>query len=88
MKDLILLTPKILENNGFKLISPNKWYFELGAPYKYLTRHLIIKYNSNEYQVFIKYDANKQSMLLRIIKYVYELQEILYFHGEEWNIKI
>lgn len=86
--DPIPLTPEILKNNGFKLISDKYYIRLLGAPYKYLSRNLSLEHKSTGWKVYIRYAAVKHSVLLCTIKYVHELQHILWASGEDSSIKI
>ena len=86
--DPIPLTPEILKNNGFKLFSDKYYIRLLGAPYKYLSRHLSLKHKSTGWEVTIRYAYTKYGTLLCTIKYVHELQHILWAFGKDANLKV
>ncbi len=84
----ILLTPEILEKNGFEVVYPEKCYNKFIGPPRGLIRFLSIEYRRTEWKIFIKYTSLVDHVLLHSFNYVHELQHILWALGEDANLKI
>lgn len=85
----IPLTPAILEKNGFDSENPQKSYIKyLGGLSKYLCRYFYIERKSYEWVVFIKIKGASDSVKIRNIQYIHELQHILWAMGIDAAFKI
>lgn len=83
------LTPAILEKNGFDSEDPQKSYIKyLGGLQGYLCRYFYIERRSYGWVVFIKVEGLSDSVMIRQIKYVHELQHILWAMGIDAAFKI
>lgn len=86
----IPLTPEFLSKNGFKEEFVGKYYTipiksRTGSP---LARYLAVEREKYTWALFIRYYNVTGYALLRHIKYVHELQHILWALGEDANLKI
>lgn len=86
----IPLTPEFLSKNGFKEEFVGKYYT---IPIKSRTGYSLVRYLAVErkkytWTLFIRYYNVTDYALLRHIKYVHELQHILWALGEDANLKI
>lgn len=86
----IPLTPEFLSKNGFKEEFVGKYYT---IPIKSrtgdsLVRYLAVERKKYTWALFIRYYNVIDNALLRHIKYVHELQHILWALGEDANLKI
>ena len=88
--DPIPLTPEILEKNRFEVGYPEKCYNKfISSPGRKLIRFLSIENWPTEWKVFLKYtNRTDHYVLLRFVKYVHELQHILWALGADANLKI
>lgn len=88
--DPIPLTTEILEKNRFEVVYPEKCYNKfISSPGRKLTRFLSIENLPTEWKVFLKYtDRTDDYVLLRFVKYVHELQHILWALGADANLKV
>lgn len=85
----IPLTPAILEKNGFDSENPQKSYIKyLGGSPKYLCRYFYIERKSYEWVVFIKIKGASDSVKIRNIQYIHELQHILWASGIDAALEI
>lgn len=84
----ILLTPEILEKNGFEVVYPEKCHMKFIGPPRGLIRLLSIEKVHTELKVFVKYSSLVDHVLLRSVYYVHELQHILWALGESSDINI
>lgn len=76
------LTPEIFEKNGFKTIDPGRCYTKsMGDTSRYLKRYVAVERKCNNWAVFLKYESAPDSILIRHIKHVHELQHILWVLG-------
>lgn len=71
------LTPEILEKNGFKVRVSRVYYTKLIGYANFLQRNIDIERKRNDWAVFIRYKKMPDSVFLRHIQYVHELQNIL-----------
>lgn len=84
----IPLTPEILEKNGFKVRVSRVYYTKLIGYANFLQRNIAIERKRNDWAVFIIYKKTPDSVLLRHIQYIQELQHILWALGLDANLKI
>lgn len=77
----IPLTPKLLEKNGFKVRVSRVYYTKLIGDANFLQRKIAIERKRNDWAVFIRYKKIPDSVLLRHIQHVHELQHILWALG-------
>lgn len=84
----IPLTPEILEKNGFKVRVSRVYYTKLIGYANFLQRNIAIERKRNDWAVFIRYKKMPDSVLLRYIQYIQELQHILWALGLDANLKI
>lgn len=84
----IPLTPEILEKNGFKVRVSRVYYTKLIGYANFLQRNIAIERKRNDWAVFIRYKKMPDSVLLRHIQYIHELQHILWALGLDANLKI
>lgn len=75
----IPLTSEILAKNGFKAIDPGCYYTKsMGDSSRFLKRYVSVERKCNDWAVFLKYESAPDSILIRHIKHVHELQHILW----------
>lgn len=88
--DPIPLTTEILEKNRFEVVYPEKCYNKfISSPGRKLIRFLSIENWPTEWKVFLKYtNRTDHYVLLRFVKYVHELQHILWALGADANLTI
>lgn len=87
--DPIPLTIEILEKNRFEVGYPEKCYNKfISSPGRKLTRFLSIENWPIEWKVFLNYTDRADYVLLRFVKYVHELQHILWALGADANLKV
>ena len=85
----IPLTPELLEKNGFNVIDPEKCYTKpIAAQETFSARYLSIENKPTGWRVFIKYEKFSDNALTRSIKYVHELQHILWALGLDAELKV
>lgn len=85
----IPLTTEILEKNRFEVGYPEKCYNKfISSPGRKLTRFLSIENWPTEWKVFLNYTDRADYVLLRFVKYVHELQHILWALGADANLKV
>ena len=85
----IPITPEILEKNGFKVRVSRVYYTKLIGYANFLQRNIAIERRRNDWAVFIRYKKMPDSILLRHIQYVHELQNILWgVLGLDSNMKV
>ena len=84
----IPLTPEILEKNGFKVRVSRVYYTKLIGYANFLQRNIAIERKRNDWAVFIRYKKMPDSVLLRHIQYIQQLQHILWALGLDANLKI
>lgn len=84
----IPITPEILEKNGFKVRVSRVYYTKLIGYANFLQRNIAIERKRNDWAVFIRYKKMPDSVLLRHIQYVHELQHILWALGLDAELKI
>lgn len=80
----ILLTPEILEKNGWKKRTEG-WYFMMISKYMYLSVEFGYE---NGIRVFLKRATDGFYVKLNIANNVHELQHILWALGKDANLKI
>lgn len=80
----ILLTPEILEKNGWKKRTEG-WYFMMISKYMYLSVEFGYE---NGIRVFLKLATDGFYVKLNIANNVHELQHILWALGKDANLKI
>lgn len=88
--DGVPVTPEILRNNDFKEEVEGK-YFTRPIKARFgssLARYLVVERKKYTWAIFIKYYNVTGYALLCHIKYVYELQHILWALGLNANLKI
>lgn len=88
--DGVPVTPEILRNNDFKEEVEGK-YFTRPIKARFdssLARYLVVERKKYTWAIFIKYYNVTGYALLCHIKYVHELQHILWALGEDANLKI
>ena len=86
--DGVPVTPEILEKNGFKVRVSRVYYTKLIGYANFLQRNIAIERKRNDWAVFIRYKKMPDSVLLRHIQYVHELQHILWTLGLDAELKI
>ena len=84
----IPITPEFLEKNGFKVRVSRVYYTKLIGDANFLQRNIAIERKRNDWAVFIRYEKIPDSVLLRHIQYVHELQHILWALDMDTNLKI
>lgn len=85
----VLLTPEILEKNGFEVIYPGKCYNkQIGEHKRFLSRYLSIEYIDTEWEVSMNYDTLIDHVTLCSVRYVHELQHILWAPGLDAEFKV
>lgn len=84
----IPITPEILEKNGFKVRVSRVYYIKLIRDANFLQRDIAIERKRNDWAVFIRYKKMPDSVLLRHIQHVHELQHILWALGLDAELKI
>ena len=84
----IPITPEIIEKNGFKVRVSRVYYTKLIGDANFLQRNIAIERKRNDWAVFIIYKKMPDSVLLRHIQHVHELQHILWVLGIDTNLKI
>ena len=86
----IPVTPEILNKNGFKEETVGKYYTRSIDNKKRwgLVRYLAVVRERGDWVVFIKYDGLCGQALLRKIRYVHELQHILWVLGLDAELKL
>ena len=84
----IPITPEILEKNGFKVRVSRVYYTKLIEYANFLQRNIAIERKLNDWAVFIRYKKMPDSVLLRHIQYIHELQHILWALGLDAKLKI
>lgn len=85
----IPLTPEILEKNDFKTIDPGIGYTKsMGDTSRLLERYISIERKFIDWAVFLKYESLPDHVLIRHIRYVHELQHILWALGLNAELKI
>lgn len=88
--DGVPVTPEILNKNGFKEETVGKYYTRSIDNKKRwgLVRYLAVVRERCGWVVFIKYDGLCGQALLRKIRYVHELQHILWVLGLDAELKL
>lgn len=84
----IPITPEILVKNGFKVRVSRVYYTKLIGDANFLQRNIAIERKRNDWAVFIRYKKMPDSVLLRHIQHVHELQHILDALGLDAELKI
>lgn len=86
----IPVTPEILNKNGFKEVTVDKYYTRSIDKKKTwgLARYLAVGREVGSWAVFIKYDGLCDQALLREIRHVHELQHVLWVLGLDAELKI
>lgn len=85
----IPITPEILNKNDFKEEAVGEYYTKPIDNEDYsLARYLAVERKSGNWAVYIKYYSLCDYALLRKIKYVHELQHILWVLDMDTNLKI
>lgn len=85
----IPITPEILEKNGFEVRVSRVYYTKLIGDANFSQRNIAIERERNDWAVFIRYKIMPDSVLLRHIQYVHELQNILWgVLGLDSNMKV
>lgn len=85
----IPVTPEILNKNGFKEEVVGEYYTKPLDNEEYsLARYLAVERKSGNWVVFIKYCSLYDYALLRKIKYIHELQHILWALGLNAELKV
>jgi hypothetical protein len=88
----IPLTPAILEKNGFNIKeseeSPKSYIKDIDSSSRYLGRYLDIEYKRGEWGVFLRVKLLPDTVLVRQIRYVHELQHILWAMGIDAGFEI
>ena len=82
VKDIvpIPLTPKILEKDGFEVRYSGRYCTKsINCRCGFLQRYIAIERKNNDWAVFIKYKSISDYALLCHIKYVHQLQNLLFF---------
>lgn len=83
------LTPEILEKNGFEVTYPGKCYNkQIGEHKRFLSRYLSIEYIDTEWEVSMNYDTLIDHVTLCSVRYVHELQHILWALGLDAEFKV
>lgn len=82
------ITPEFLEKNGFKVRVSRVFYTKLIGDANFLQRNIAIERKRNDWAVFIRYKKQPDSVLLRHIQHVHELQHIFWVLGMDTNLKI
>ena len=84
VKDIvpIHLTPKIIENDGFEVRYSGMYCTKsINCRCGFLQRYIAIERKNNDWAVFIKYKSISDYALLCHIKYVHQLQHLLFGLG-------
>lgn len=85
----VIITPAILEKNGFDSKEPKKSYIKyLGGLQGNLCRYFYIERRSYGWVVFIKVEGLSDSVMIRQIQYVHEFQHILWAMGLDAGFEI
>lgn len=85
----VLLTPEILEKNGFEVTYPGKCYNkQIGEHKRLLSRYLSIEYIDTEWEVSMNYDTLIDHVTLCSVRYVHKLQHILWALGLDAEFKV
>lgn len=83
------LTPAILEKNGFNSKEPRKCYIKyIGGSSRCLCRYFYIERTYFGWVVFLKTEWLSDSVLVRQIRYVHELQHLLWAMGIDAALEI
>lgn len=83
------LTPEILEKNGFEVTYPGKYYNkQIGEHKRFLSRYLSTEYMDTEWEVSMNYDTLINYVTLCSVRYVHELQHVLWALGENAKLNI
>lgn len=83
------LTPEILEKNGFEVTYPGKCYNkQIGEHKRFLSRYLSTEYIDTEWEVSMNYDTLIDHVTLCSVRYVHELQHVLWALGENAKLNI
>ena len=83
------LTPAILEKNGFYSKEPRKCYIKyIGGSSRCLCRYFYIERTYFGWVVFLKTEWLSDSVLVRQIRYVHELQHLLWAMGIDAALEI
>lgn len=83
------LTPEILEKNGLEVTYPGKCYNkQIGEHKRFLSRYLSIEYIDTEWEVSMNYDTLIDHVTLCSVRYVHELQHILWALSLDAEFKI
>lgn len=83
------LTPEILEKNWFEVTYPGKCYNkQIGEHKRFLSRYLSIEYIDTEWEVSMNYDTLIDHVTLCSVRYVHELQHVLWALGENAKLNI
>lgn len=78
----VLLTPEILEKDGFEVRYSGMYYTKsINCRCGFLQRYIAIERKNNDWAVFIKYKSISDYALLCHIKYVHQLQNLLFGLG-------
>ena len=86
----VIITPAILEKNGFDSKEPKKSYIKFidDSSIKIMRRYLYIKRQRRGWEVFIKIKGFSDSVMIRQIQYVHEFQHILWAMGIDAGFEI
>lgn len=85
----IPLSPAILEKNGFDSKEPRKCYIKyIGGSSRCLFRYFYIERTYFGWVVFLKTEWLSDSVLVRQIRYVHELQHLLWAMGIDAALEI
>ena len=82
------ITPEFLVKNGFNVRVSRVYYTKLIGDANFLQRNIAIERKRNDWAVFIRYKKMPDSVLLRHIQHVHELQHILWALGLDAELKI
>ena len=82
------LTSEILEKNGFEVRVSRVYYTKLIGYANFSQIYIAIERKRNDWAVFIRYKKMPDSVLLRHIQYIHELQHILWALGLDAELKI
>lgn len=82
------IKPEFLVKNGFKVRVSRVYYTKLIGDANFLQRNIAIERKRNDWAVFIRYKKIPDSVLLRHIQHVHELQHILWALGLDAELKI
>lgn len=83
------LTSEILEKNRFEVTHPGECYNkQIGEHKRFLSRYLSIEYIDTEWEVSMNYDTLIDHVTLCSVRYVHELQHILWALGLDAEFKV